>query len=157
MEENWMPNKKENKAKNPQKSKDQHVPSKRHVLEKKNMIQKKIRRPQRFKMKNTKIMWIPELLNEAMNLNKRFKMASNLSNSIASFIHKSSKLPFTNSILGPYVPKSTTLIPSSPSSILGPYIPQFKLSPTYPLKFPPFHHPSRCVSMTIFLPSSSTH
>ena len=102
-------------------------------------------------------MWIPKMLNEAMNLKERFKMASNFANPKASLIHKSSKLPFSKSILGPYIPKSTILNPMSPSSILGPYIPKFKLSPTYPPKFPPFHHPSRCVPMTIFPPPSSTH
>lgn len=108
-------------------------------------------------MKNLKIMWIPKLLNEAMNRKEKFKIASNLANSKASFIHKSSKLPFTTSILGPYVPKSTILNPSSPSSILGPYIPKLKISPTYLPKFPPLHRPSRCVSMKIFPPPSSTH
>ena len=68
-----------NQAKYPQKSKDHHVLSKIHVQEKKNMIQKKIRRPQRLKIKSAKIMWIPKLLNEAMNLKENFKMASNLS------------------------------------------------------------------------------
>ena len=91
-------------------------------------------------------MWTPKLLNEAIILKEKFKMASNFTNPKVSLIHKKSKLPFSKSILGPYVPKST-ILNSSPSSILGPYI----------LKFPPFHHPSRCVSMTIFPPPSSTH
>ena len=121
------------------------------------MIQNKIKRPQRLKMQNVKIMWIPKLLNEAKSQKESFKMASNFTNAKASLIYKSPKLPFSKSILGPYIPKSTILNPSFPSSILGPYIPKFKLSPTYPSKFPPFHHPSRCVSMMIFPPPSSTH
>ena len=111
------------------------------------------KRPQRLKMKNAKISWIPKLLNEAMNLKERFKMTSNFANPKASLIHKSSKLPFSKCILGPYIPKSIILNPLSSSSILGPYIPKFKLSPTYP----PFHHPSRCVLMMKFPPPSSTH
>ena len=63
-----------NKAKNPQQFKDQHVPSKRHVQEKTNMIQNKIKRPQRLKIKNAKVMWIPKLLNVAMNLKERFQI-----------------------------------------------------------------------------------
>lgn len=155
---------KENKAKNPQNPKDQHVPSKGHVQEKKNLIQSQIKRPQRLKIKNAKILWIPKLLNEAMNLKERFTMISNLANPKAStsilgpYIPKSTILnPLSpSSILGPYAPNSTILHPSSPSSILGPYIPKFKPSPTYPPTFPPFHHPSRCVPMTI-LPPPSTH
>ena len=102
-------------------------------------------------------MWISKLLNEAMNLKENFKMTSNFTKPKASLIHKSPKLPFSKSILGPYIPKSTILNSSSPSSILGPYIPKFKISPTYSPKFPPFHHPSRCVSMMMFPPPSSTH
>ena len=89
-------------------------------------------------MKNSKIIWIAKLLNEEMNLKEKLKMAFNFANPKVSLIHKSSKLPFSKSILGPYVPKSTILNPSSPSSILILYIPKFKLSPTYPPKFPPF-------------------
>ena len=99
-------------------------------------------------------MWIPELLNVAMNLKERFKIPSNSTNPKASLMHKSSSLPSSKSILGPYIPKSTILNPLSPSSILGPYIPKSKL--TYPPQFPPFHHPSRCVPMMIFPPPSST-
>ena len=102
-------------------------------------------------------MWIPKLLNVAMNLKERFQMTFNSANPKASLLHKFSQLPFSKSILGPYTPKSAIPTLSSPSSILGPYIPKFKLLPTYPPKFPPFHHPSRCVPMTIFLPPSSTH
>ena len=95
-------------------------------------------------------MWIPKLLNVAVNLKERFQMTSNSANPKASLMH----LPFSKSILGPYTPKSTIPNPSSPSSILGPYIPKSTLSPLYHLQFPPFHHPSRCVPMTIFpLPS----
>ena len=100
-------------------------------------------------------MWIPKQLNVAMNLKERFQMTSNSTNPKASLIHNPSQLPFSKSILGPYIPKSTIPNPSYPSSILGPYIPKSKL--TYPPQFPPFHHPSRCVPMTIFLPPSSTH
>lgn len=146
-----------NQAKNLQKPKDQHVPSKRHVQDEKNMIQRKIKRPQRLKIKSAKIMWVPKLLNEAMYLNKKFKMASNFANPKASFIHKFSKLPFSKSILGPYVPQSTIPNPSSLSSIFSPYIQKFNLSPTYPPRLRPFHHPSRCVSILIFPPPSSTH
>ena len=96
------------------------------------------------------------LLNVAMNLKERLKMIFNFANPKAYLIQKSPKLPFSKFILGPYIPKSTILNPSSPSSILGPYIPKFKLSPTYPPKFPPFHHPSRCVPMMISPPPSST-
>ncbi len=95
-----------NQAKYPQKSKDQHVPSKRHVQEKKNLIQNKTKRPQRLKIKNEKNLWIPKLLNVAMNLKERFQMTSNFANPKVSLIHKSSKLPFSKSILGPYIPKS---------------------------------------------------
>ena len=99
-------------------------------------------------------MWIPKLLNVAMNLKERFQMTSNAANPKASLTHKSSTLPFSKSILGPYIPKSIILGPSSPSSILGPGIQKFKLFPTYRPKFPPFHHPSICVLMMIFpLPS----
>ena len=99
-------------------------------------------------------MWIPKLLNVAMNLKERFQMTSNFANPMASCINNPSKLPFSKSILGPYIPKSTIPNPSSPSSILGPYIPKSKL--TYPPQFPPFHHPSRCVPMPIFPPPPST-
>ena len=105
--------------------------------------------------KNAKIMWIPKLLNVAMNLKERFQMTSNSANPKACLMHKSSQLPFSKSILGPYTPKSTIPTPSSPSSILGSYIP--KSTFTYSPHFPPFHHPSRCVPMMIFLPPSSTH
>jgi hypothetical protein len=108
-------NKKAHKAKNPQISKDQHVPSKRHVQQKKNLIQRKIKRPQRLKIKNAKFLWIPKLLNVAMNLKERFQITSNSANPKASLIHK-----------------STVPILPSPSSILGSYIPKSKLSPTYP-------------------------
>ena len=94
------------------------------------------------------MLWIPKLLNVVMNLKERFQTTSNSANPKASLIHKSSQLPFSKSILGPYTPKSTIPNPSSPSSILGPYIPKSK--PTSPPQFPPFHHPSRCVPMMIF-------
>ena len=100
-------------------------------------------------------MWIPKLLNVAMNLKERFKMTSNLANPKASRNHNPSPIPFSKSILGPYIPKSTILNPSSPSSILGSYIP--KSTFPYPPPFSPFHHPSRCVPMTIFPPLSSIH
>ena len=102
-------------------------------------------------MKNAKILWIPKLLNEAMNLKERFKMTSNSANPKVSPM----QLPLSKSILGPYTPKSTILHSSSPLSILGPYSPKSKL--TYPPQFPPFHHPSRCVPMAIFPPPSSIH
>ena len=100
-------------------------------------------------------MWIPKLLNVTKNLKKRLQKTSNSTNPKASHIHNPFKLPFSKSILGPYIPKSTILNPS-PSSILGLYIPKSTLSSTYPPQFPPFHHPSRCVPMMIFSHPSST-
>ena len=47
---------KENNTKNPQNHKNQHVPSKQHVQEKKILIQNTIKKPQRLKMKNAKVM-----------------------------------------------------------------------------------------------------
>ena len=97
-------------------------------------------------------MWIPKLLNVAMNLKERFQMPSNSANPKASLLHKFSQPPFFKSILGPYTPKSAIPTPSSPSSILGSYIPKFQLFPTHPPQFTPFHHPSRCVPTAIFPP-----
>ena len=48
-------------------------------------------------------MWIPKLLNVAMNLKERFQMTSNAANPKASLTHQSSTLPSSTS--SPHAPK----------------------------------------------------
>lgn len=116
------------KAKNPQKLKDQHVPSKIHATTKKNMIQNqkiKSQSPQRpmNKKSKSKTMWILKIIIELMHPKEKSKLASKI-----AYLKASSN------------PKSLTPSnnPSSPPSILGPYIPKSSSTPPYKPQNPSF-------------------
>ncbi len=102
--------------------KSQHVPSKIHVQNKKHLIpiKEKVKRPQKPKLKKSKMMWIPKMLIKEMNLKEKSLLASIHATQKASSIHPSSKSPYKH--------------PSSPQSTFSPYA-------SYP-KFPILHLPT---------------
>ena len=94
----------------------QHIPSKIHVQEEKNPMQKKeiFKRPQRSKMKRSKIMWIPKILIQVMHLKEKSQLASIPIAQKTSFIHNLSKSLYTHPPFPPFILSHYTSYPTSP-------------------------------------------